>query len=241
MTTNVTDLTQWLMASDSRWSLDTEKFMIYADDTGFGKIIEHGRYALMFAGSSVIIQLWKEWLRSSPTILPDIPNPGAVCLVDLREKKLMFERGQDIRNPDVRIAGSGSIHAMACWGTNKDARMAVESAKRSDIFSGGRVRFICANTGEKDVEDVCGADHLNKQVIPMGGLVMYKVPSGETTGSPVAVSEASMKDPEVKQVVARLESGAVALSAPCDGMYNQWTCEETDAFRLALQEMIDNP
>lgn len=195
----------------------------------------------MFAGSSAIIQSWKEWLRSGPTSLPNIPDPGAVCLVDLKEKILMFERGQDIQNHDVRIAGSGSIHAMACWNANKDARRAVESAKRSDIFSGGTVRFICANTGEKDIEDVCSADHLNKQVIPMEGLVMYKFSSGKTTVGPMPVSEASMKDPEVKQAIDRLVSGATALSAPCDGMYNEWTSEETEAFRSALQQMIDNP
>ena len=138
-------------------------------------------------------------------------------------------------------AGSGSIHAMVCWNANKDARMAVESAKRSDIFSGGTVRFICANTGEKDIEDVCSADHLNKHVIPMEGLVMYKVPSGKTTVGPMPVGEASMNDPEVKQAIDRLVSGATALSAPCDGMYNKWTSAETEAFRSALQQMIDNP
>ena len=74
MTTNVFDGPVGLVATDSRWSIQRGRWLIYLDDTNFDKIELTDAAAFMFAGSAVLIEKWKLWIRSNPPDASGMPE-----------------------------------------------------------------------------------------------------------------------------------------------------------------------
>lgn len=65
MTTNVFSIipSHKIMACDSRWSYETDKFLYYIDDSGYDKIIYNGVIVAVFAGKANVIELFKKWIN----------------------------------------------------------------------------------------------------------------------------------------------------------------------------------
>lgn len=233
MTTNVTDLVSEQVASDSRWSFPEVNFVLYVDDTGFDKIVLHGNYAWMFAGSGRLIQEWKDWLASNPTSSAGRPgvNGVAFCIVDL-VKKVVNHWGQDIVLSQAMFAGSGALPAHMCWSRNRDPLKAVESAKSQDIYSGGIVKFLkflCKSNNLVNTETIFDVSTACLQ----RGTVMYH---SQKPATPVAVAAAN--DPEVKALVQKIQTGTATASAPCDAMYNNWPAAEVERLDKSLDEIL---
>lgn len=242
MTTNVTDLKAGKMACESRWSVSKPDFVLYIDNTGFDKIVLHGRSALMFAGNGRLIQEWKDWLHSKPANSKGHPpvNGVAVCIANMTSSVVMFDRGQDIKRPSEEapvalFAGSGAYHAHTCWTVNADALKAVESAKNVDLFSGGDVKHVIFACGSHNVGNTATIDDVHQMLVMKGTVMYHKNPK---VGSPVL--EAAANDKELQKVVDAITSGALSADAPCDSMYSAWSAQEVRALETALDIVLSN-
>lgn len=237
MTTNVTDLVEKTIACDSRWSIDSPLFVIYIDDTGFDKIVTYDTYAFMFAGNGRKIQEWKDWILSAPSgAASSAPDESgiALCIVNTSNWGIEFERGQDIEVPgEARFAGSGSMHAHTCWKSNRNARLAVDSAKLMDVFSGGEVKYLDSyrNTNVNNSVTVSDVEAL----ISKKGMVMYKTTK---PNAPVAIDVAAANDPSVKTVLDQISTGASTVNAPCDSMHNTWSDSDKNKLRQTLTKIF---
>ena len=82
MTTNVFSIisSHKIMACDSRWSYETDKFLYYIDDSGYDKIIFNGVIAAVFAGKANVIELFKKWI-SSGCNKDTMPNPNGISII----------------------------------------------------------------------------------------------------------------------------------------------------------------
>lgn len=244
MTTNVTDLNAAQMACDSRWSVLHPEFILYIDDTGFDKIVNVRDHAYMFAGNGKLIHLWKEWLASGTRGAagrPPVKSDGvaiAVCIVNMPSSIVTLDVGQDIKHPDnlapkAFFAGSGAIHAHTCWNVNGDAMRAVETAKTTDICSGGEVKYLEFSTGANNVTNASSIDDVHNMLVTRGWVMHHNKP-GQAVSAPVAAAN----DAEVKKVLTQIASGTLSASAPCDAMYRDWTPEELEALDRALDKAL---
>ncbi|MES2716605.1 MAG: hypothetical protein V4795_12610 [Pseudomonadota bacterium] len=242
MTTNVYDSNVGLVATDSRWSIQQGRWLVYVDDVPFYKIETLGQIAFMFAGKGRKIQEWKYWIRTEPADLSARPSVDgiSVCLVQMASKEVLFCEKQDIVKDGASFAGSGSRFAYMCWSVNRDARKSVESAKRLDPASGGDVKFLqfldrannfAAVVAEATIDMVDTA--LQKR-----GMVMdlYENRKG---GAPFKLSDiAGATNPAVDEDLlslhAKVVSGEASAEAPCDGMYSDWTAEQEARLNSAL-------
>lgn len=239
MTTNVLDTSAGVLASDSRWSIDTPAFVAFVDDTGFDKIAVYRHLGFMFAGSSMLIQGWKDWIANNPSSgdeLPAVECEGeamALSITDLERRTVMFEHGQDIQHPVARFAGTGSRHAFLCWNANGCAKKAVESAKIMDCYSGGEVKYLHCVTLQHNLSNsvsfqIVGTKFLEK------GMIMYK---GNGAGV-IPFKEAAANDSAVERLRQDIASGKAVASAPCDAMYNSWTPAEKSRLGRVLNQAL---
>ncbi|MFA6178069.1 MAG: hypothetical protein WC696_00490 [Candidatus Methylopumilus sp.] len=247
MTTNVYDITQQVMTGDSRWSIynDSWPFTVFVDDTGFDKLFSfktHGiDYAVMFAGCSVLINDWKEWLKNGgyagnpvrPAVYVD-DRTITICLVNVATNQILMEYGQDIVIDDARFAGSGARHAEQCWVLNKCAKKAVGSAMESDPCTGGTVKFFELATLSNNLDLTTTVDILKSSFLDKG-TVMYKT---ATKGTVLPFREAAAKDTEVQAVMDDVASGRITSSAPCGAMHKQWPNEKENELDEALKKIF---
>lgn len=233
MTTNVFDVKAATVASDSRWSYtikegDVLRAVVYADDTGFDKMVEGEGVCALFAGNSKLIDLWKDWIRSPNKVVmrrPHTEDNFSMCVVNSATGALIFEHGQKIIDDSYRFAGTGAKPAHTCWLANKDARLAVKSAARDDYYSGGEVKYFNAATKEHNVGEP-GEFKLINEAILKRGIVMYPTYSGKT----VTIDEAAKADPAIRELTRKIASGNAAAEAPSGHDPVVWT--ETDIKRL---------
>lgn len=239
MTTNVYDNAGGLLTSDSRWSIQADFGIMYVDDTGFDKIEEAAGNAFLFAGDSQVIQQWKDFLRSAP--LSAAGRPGitgiAILITDLTQGSLVYHYGQDIilpsyDNPLQSFAGSGAMYAAPCWQVNGCARLAVNSAKANDRFSGGEVKFFELATRENNLSNDIGVSELGNALLGKG-MVMYNANSNT-----VPVQEAMKQDPRVAELCKKIANGQRSLSAPCDAMFNRPTQQDELRLNAALDRIF---
>lgn len=237
MTTNVFDINARHMATDSRWSIDSSAFVLYIDDTGFDKICTAKGHAFMFAGNGKLIEQWKNWIAQSSSLpRPPIIQDNAVisvCVANIETALVRFERGQEISLPLARFAGSGARFAHDCWQVNNDAKLAVNSAKQKDWFSGGTVAFFDFGSGQHNLLNSISMKEVKTQLL--GGFVMYKFIN---SGQPIPALEAAERDPEVKALLDKVTEGKISVNAPCESMYTPWTESEINEFNAVLDDIF---
>ncbi|MGN8004340.1 hypothetical protein ACTJKQ_14250 [Acidovorax sp. 22279] len=241
MTTNVYDSKAGVMATDSRWSHQFGSRIVYVDDAHFSKIEIFGAWAIMFAGDGVKIQQWKDWIRSGPTdfsLMPDYDGI-CVCIVSSATKQVRFKQPQDITKDGGYFAGSGSMHAYLCWSVNRDAKRAVESAIQADGYSGGLVKFVNLNDMSNNLSapgpiNQWRIDDVRDAVLQRG-MVMNLA---QNSGAPFQLSKLAANDAEVAKIQAMIASGEVAPTAPCDGMYTEWTEDQKVELKSALADVF---
>lgn len=239
MTTNVLDVNSGVLASDSRWSIETPSFLAFVDDTGFDKIAIYRHLGFMFAGSSRLIQGWKDWIVASPSsgdVLPDVESEGeaiALSITDLERRIVMFEHGQDIQHPVARFAGTGARHAFMCWSANNCAKTAVESAKIMDCYSGGEVKFLHCVSLQHNLSDCASFKTVGTKFLEKG-MIMYKAHAAGV----IPFKDAAANDPAVERLRQEIASGKAVASAPCDAMYNSWTAAEKSRLGRVLNQAL---
>lgn len=243
MTTNVYDSNVGLMTTDSRWSYQYRQWLIYIDDARFEKIERYKNAIFMFAGNGQKIQSWKTWIRSAPT--SDVDQPDCelmcVCIADQESKAVLFQDRQDIVRDGGFFAGSGSIPAYMCWSVNQDARKAVESAKAFDFSSGGDVKFLDFATGTHNLFTPTTRDmHINDVNIAIAtrGNVMEIALNNQVNSPPFKLSELAANDAGLKDVQGRIASGEISPTAPCDGMYSEWTGAQKASLKNVLGDVF---
>lgn len=239
MTTNVTDLKNAILASDSRWSINIpDQFIIYIDDTGFEKIHVINDLSFVFAGNSNTINEWKLWIDTNLTPnsqdidFDSIPAVDgiAISLVDMSSVSVLFHRGQDMVMPDAMFAGTGAYHAVLCWAVNLDALKAVNSAKIADRFTGGTTKYVKFKCRTHNLSDASSCSEMHNKISNWGYVMYY----GTQTVVPIA--EAVANDPAVKDVVDGVKSGMIAANAPCISMHKNWSEEEKERLKAALRK-----
>lgn len=228
MTTNVLDLRNGMAASDSRWSVNAADVLLFVDDVGFEKIAEQNRFVFLYAGNSLLIQKWKDYVESGgQTDKPtddEMDDLIAITITDMETGNVIFERTQSIPLPEARFAGSGAFPAMQCWLLNGCAKRAVSSAIATDSYSGGQIKYYSFD-GDNNVTGNKRVDAILKEMTTRG-MIMYKGDAAKV----IPVQEAAAVDPQVKAILDDISAGKVAPCAPCLEMYMPW--EKGDLRRL---------
>lgn len=241
MTTNVLDMQSLIMTTDSRWSAEVGDLLFYLDDSGCDKISIRGNneYAFIFAGDGLIIQAWKDWIASNQKGSTGMPAKKddpliAMCIVNLQDFKIEHEHGQAITHPVAKFAGTGAKPANFCWKENKDAKQAVESAKKHDVFSGGNVTFFEFTTLDNNLKNTITIQEVNRRLSVGEGMVMNK--NDFQTATPIM--EAAANDENVRNVMAQLADGTITASAPCDAMYGTWNDEDIEKLTTVFDRIF---
>jgi hypothetical protein len=248
MTTNIFDSNGQMMATDSRWSIQLAGWLMYVDDVGYDKIVEQNGKVLMFAGFGRAIQQWKDWIASNPTGPSGMPiHKGmSVCMVDAATKSVDFEAEQDIVNNGVYCAGSGARHAYGCWVYNKCAKKAVETAKSLDFFSGGEIKYFdfknsINNLTPKALLTNITIDTVDAAILKGGQIMKININIPAPGNPPFTMAASANSDDSTiaaEQIRAKIASGELSATAPCDGMHNDWSKENKDRFSEALGKMF---
>lgn len=245
MTTNIFDSNGQMMATDSRWSIQMAGWLMYVDDSGYDKIIEHNGQVLMFAGFGRAIQQWKDWIASNPADISNMPHHKgmSVCMVNALSSTVVFDAQQDIVNNGVYCAGSGARHAYGCWISNKSATKAVETAKTLDFFSGGEIKYfdfknkINNLTLQQPLANITIAS-VDAAILQGGQVMKINTNLPIPSNPPFARASANEEDIVTAQIRAKVQAGELSATAPCDGMHNDWSQENKDKFTLALGQMF---
>lgn len=239
MTTNALDLRALMAATDSRWSYilkDGEKIraVVYADDTGFDKVVIGQGACALFAGPSNLIDEWKEYIKSPNKIVlrrPVTQKGFSVCIFDAATGRLVFEHGQDFFEEGVyRFAGSGAGFAKTCWIANKDVIKAVRTASASDDYSGGTVKFFDVKKQEHNV-DLVGQYSLINEAITKRGIVMYATYDGKE----ISIHDAAKKDPAVQTLLRDIAAGNASAVAPTGPNPVVWTAADEKRLDESLE------
>lgn len=228
MTTNVRDSVSHTLAADSRWSIDLTQhslpYVLYVDDADYQKLISFGRGVFMFAGDSKLIDSWKFAIglaANFPNAVnwDNMPTTGlAVTAVDVVTGAVLIDMNPTHSEPTCAFAGTGATHARQCWQANRNAEMAVETAKKSDIYSGGTVRYYRIATGEHNIGDDRPLSTLNASLAKRGYAMKM-----ENTVTSVPISEAVKADPMLKSVIDEVSKGNINATAPHSNMDRIWT------------------
>lgn len=239
MTTNAFDESRGLMATDSRWSIQHGKYVIYLDDTGFEKIEISNGHAFMFAGNGARIQEWKDWMRSDPAGDSNQPSESGICLcvVDMSTQKVKSSFKQTVVPGGGYFAGTGSLFAVPCWLKNNCAKRSVETAKESDIYSGGEVKFYDFVSGDNNLNYPSGNITIKmvSDAISRRGLVMT---SNVIANQPMSFAEAANDNQDLAEIRAKIASGELSANAPSEGMYAEWTAEEKSRLKSTLADVF---
>lgn len=241
MTTNVYDSNKGLMTTDSRWSCNYGKYLIYVDDARFEKIERYNDAVFMFAGDGQKIQAWKSWIRSGPT--DDSAMPGCeemcVCIANSRTRQVLFDERQDIKRDGGFFAGTGSRFAYECWAENACAKRAVESAKQFDFSSGGEVKWVDFTTGEHNLFSPMRDVHVSdvSRALATRGSVM-EIAVNNAIRPPFKLADLAANDAELKNVQGKIASGEISPLAPCDGMYSEWSESDKSKLKGVLSDVF---
>lgn len=234
MTTNVYDYATGVLASDSRWSIETpSNSIIYVDDSGYDKVDVVGDTAYLFAGAVPVIHIWKMYLRSRQQGDKTLARPSmegmAMLAVALKSGDVVHGYGQDIfPSEDGKIlssfAGTGAYSAHKCWLKNKSAITAVITATTQDRFSGLPHKYCSTrNLVDSDFSKCTDLRVLSSSFLDRG-MVMKNPAASSPQALPVSIplKDAAENDPEIKSYVDLLASGRIdSVKAPCDAMYNK--------------------
>lgn len=244
MTTTVCDMGSRVLATDSRWSWETETAILYVDDVGFEKMLFAEGAVYQFAGNSAVIQAWKDFMSTQPGSTLERPTLDGISLLvyDVNQHEIVLAHNcfsiDDPAKSSVSIfSGTGMVHALPAWAVHRCAYRAVEHAVSMDPFSGGPTKFFEPNDRRHNLMDVIRVGDINK-ALPLKGYVMTK-PTVETKlGEPVPASEAAANDPGIREVVERIAQGQLAPSAPFMYMHSKATAAQNEAADKALNALF---
>jgi hypothetical protein len=229
MTTNILDLSKDVAATDSRWSIVKDPWLLYIDNAEFEKIVANPPYISVFAGDGWLIQRWKDWMNSGASDAPPpIERYGctlAVTVTHMSMGVVLFERGQRVIEETARFAGSGAYPAYEHWKRNRDPMLAVKFAMSVDGFSGGIVKFYWFSTGKNNLCDAISLDALHHKLRKEGWMIDMT-----TQAPPMKIADALQKADSLRAAVEGVERGETPLIAPDPAMYEPWTAEEKHRF-----------
>jgi hypothetical protein len=162
MTTNAIDQRKRIVASDSRWSFERDGHLYFVDDTGFDKIVDRPRAAIICAGDAQLIADWKAWFTSRipSQVLPATERTdrsgamAAICVSVIAKPtcQLMFRNGWYLSaDEDAMFTGTGAQFAYQCYLLNKCGRLSIASAAKSDPQTGGETKYIELDTNKHNV------------------------------------------------------------------------------------------
>lgn len=240
MTTNVRDSISHVLAADSRWSVDLTRYgvqkIIFIDENSYQKLIQIGSGLFMFAGDGKLIDSWKFAIglaNQFPNAVnwSNMPTTGlAVCAVDRLSGNVMFDMNHSINDKSVSFAGSGASFAAKCWKINRNAILAVNTAKESDVFSGGEVKYYQVSDGQNNIGLDGPLSGLNK-VLGEKGFVMDV--NLNSTAQPI--SEAAQNDPFIRSIASEIAKGNINATAPHEHMNKVWTEDEKKELFTAME------
>lgn len=216
----------------------------YLDDSGYEKLISTSTHVFMFAGDAVVIEQWKCAIKQATSggLAPTwdrLPVNGmAISIAAHPSGVVIFEIGHDITDQHVSFAGTGSYAAATCWIKNKNAVKAVETAKSTDTFTGGEVRYFNTYTGDNNL--VVDID-LGSLVRKFTGEATMKYDS--TTQAPhfgEALGGGAIAANDEAKIQAMLDSFAAGHgpTAPCDAVFKVWAPEKREQLVTAMQNIF---
>ena len=238
MTTNFYDSFHNKVVCDSRWTVSSEDFDLYVDDTGFKKIEIVDDYTFMFAGNAEVIADWKDFIHKRPRPQNSDSLPAkknlSVLIVNNQSKRLEDSYGhsvlqrfwKDDNAPLIAtFAGTGGDHAAYGWVTCKklDCIEAVKFAISKDRYSGGKVKFYDVMTGDNNITKCEGPSCLPRELEEKGMVKYHSILGTEKT-----ISEARKTDPNIEKMLRGKASRASGFTAPCDAMYREPSPKEAE-------------
>ena len=248
MTTNVRDSFKGVLASDSRWTwsavVDGQQIQTHLDDTGYEKIIAAHSHVFMFAGDAVVIDEWKKAIKSASYTASqpqwgNLPVNGmAISVVQSPSGDVLFESGHDITVSGISFAGTGSYAAARCWRQNLCAVKAVESAKSSDKFTGGTVRFKNVLTDEGNLVMDSDLDSLAKQFFGSATMTLNNVTQTNVFGDVVQANNVAANDEALRKALRESFAAGQGPTAPCDAVFHVWPSEEKAKLVQAMEKVF---
>lgn len=241
MTTNVLDLGAGILATDSRWSQQLGRWLVYVEDTGFHKIEVGNGVAFMFAGKGHRIQAWKTWIKAGG-IEADLPafDGLCVCAVEMNTGDVKICENLPIVRDDSAFGGSGSRFAFPCWSTNKNAIRAVETARNFDPATGGITFYFDYHSGKNNLSQPLFNERtlaeVDKAILSRG--IVMDIHTLNPASPPFKLSELAASNDEVRELQTQIASGNLSADAPSAGMHNTWTEDQKSRVRASLKNIF---
>jgi hypothetical protein len=242
MTTNVRDSKASEVACDSRWTWDLRPHgvqqQVVLDDSGYEKMVTAHGCVAMFAGNSVIIEQWKQAFatasdKSKTVDWGNLPVNGmAISMVKIGTGQIVFEFGHEISLPQASFAGSGSYAAASCWQQNQCAKTAVETAKGSDMHTGGTVRYMQVLDGVGNLVNDMPFSNLVPQFLQRGKFMA-------NINSPVTFTDVAANDEELQKAMLAAVAQGKGPTAPCDAVFNEWPEAEKRKLVSAMEALFE--
>lgn len=241
MTTNVLDREAGLFATDSRWSQQSGRWLVFVDDTAFHKIEVSGDTAFMFAGRGVAIQKWKDWIAAGGQE-DKLPSFDGLCLsaVNMQTQEVKICENLPIVRSNSAFGGSGSRFAFTCWTVNKSAKKAVETAKGLDPATGGSTTYLEFGSRANNLNQTVFLERTLAEVdraILTRGIVM-DTSTLNSGGVPFKLKDLAASNDEVRELEAKFATGELSADAPSAGMHNTWTDDQKERVKSALRDIF---
>lgn len=244
MTTNVFDKASAILASDSRWSYELQyPFILFVDDTGYDKVVTRPTIAVVFAGRSDLIEQWKCWVSADQlnmAMIPIVPvdKDGqplvAICIVQKPCATVRYDIGGSLYAEESRFAGSGASYAFSCWTENRCATTAVESAKKSDCFSGGTVTYLNLKDDSNNLSSLGMPYETIKTETVKRGIIMNRI-----TKATIPLS--SLPNIDRADIERSLASGDLVASAPIGyDRTKAWTDQDYAQLKAMFAEIAND-
>ena len=255
MTTTVCDLSNKIIAADTRWSCgsqgdlqlsDGNYYLVYCDSTGFDKISVVGKTALVTAGNGMLIADWKRWWggdanpKDRPNTEIDGVNVVNLAILDLDENKVIFDAGQkqalfcsETHQLKAFTSGSGAHHAASSLLIDDCARQAVSYASTLDYCTGELVSYACYKTNNDNLNtQVNDYDVIVDGITNRGRIVNLNLNKPNEKGCDIS------KHPLAKEVKTLFTTGKAVASAPVPGIgCFEWTEETENKFEKAMSRV----
>lgn len=236
MTTNVYDHDQKIMATDSRWSTGREylPFVLYADGSTYDKILVTDDVVFMFSGKLDTINAWKIWANETKrrSQIPSLDGI-AVCMVNKITQLVDFQNVDYVEFNSDEIAqayfsGSGYEIAWNCWMENKNATMAIQTAKNFDVYTGGEIKYFDFNSSNHNLNLGYDVNSVNKSFEE--GYIVNK------ENLNFGAIKDNLNHDVVKKFYADLAVGHASLQSPSPSSERKWTPEQIKSFDIALSK-----
>ncbi|WP_447337100.1 hypothetical protein [Klebsiella variicola] len=256
MTTTAYDCDKHLVASDTRWSANLTlldgNYILFADDTGFNKIVHRAGGAIFCAGDGLTIEKLKKWWLAEPfdpEALPDLQQNNqfkvSVMLVSSTGERL-FDAGpkhalvdpEDNNHIHAVFSGSGSPFAGHTFMQCGCVKTAVTIAKTFDPYSGGEVKFCNITTGDGNLQDENMDYNAIMVAMQQRGILMKY--TGFYAANSENVSTIPLREhPEYDEITAQLLSGNVRAYAPTGSADVEWNSERIERLKSAARKVAE--